>query len=146
MSLGVLSWNVRGLNNPARRSSIRLFMQACNAALVCLQESKLDSVAASLVCNTLGPGFGGFEALPAVGTRGGILMAWKPDVLRVMVVHRGKFSITANVLSLVDGKAWMVSSVYGPHAVDDKVRFLQEIELIGQQVQHPWIINGDFNH
>ena len=39
----------------------------------------------------------------------------------------------------------MVTSVYGPQAVDDKVRFLQEIELIGQQVQLPWIINGDFN-
>lgn len=133
MSLGVLVWNVRGLNNPARRALIRLFMQSCNVSLVCFQESKLEVVDASVVGQTLGPGFDGFEFLPAVGTRGGgILVAWKSDSLRVNVINKGEFSITGNITSLGDGKEWMVTSVYGPQAVDDKVRFLQEIELIGQ--------------
>lgn len=107
-------------------------MQSCNVALACLQESKLEVVDAAVVCQVLGSGFDDFDFLPAVGTRGGILMAWKSDVLRVNIVHKGEFSITANVLSLTDGKAWAVTSVCGPREVDDKIRFLQEIEHIGQ--------------
>lgn len=49
MSVGVLAWNVRGLNNPARRNSVRLFLQNCNVSLVCLQESKLGLVDAAVV-------------------------------------------------------------------------------------------------
>ena len=56
-----------------------------------------------------------------------------------------EFSISATVTSLADGKVWMVSSVYGPQADQDKVRFLAELETLGEQVQAPWILNGDFN-
>ena len=74
-SLGVLAWNVRGLNNPTRRSLIRLFMQSLDVSLVCFQESKLALVNESVVRETLGLGFDGFDFLPAEGTRGGILLA-----------------------------------------------------------------------
>ena len=112
MSVGVLSWNVRGLNNPARRSSIRLFLQTCDVSLVRLQESKLAMVDAGVVSQALGPAFDGFAFLPADGTRGGIIMAWKQDCLHISSVHKGEFSITIKVSSLSDGKEWMATSVY----------------------------------
>ena len=99
MSLGVLVWNVRGLNNPARRCSIRLFMQTCNVPLVCFQESKLAVVDAVVVSQTLGPSFDAFNFLPVAGTRGGILLAWKSDYLRVTDIHKGEFMISVKVLS-----------------------------------------------
>ena len=34
---------------------------------------------------------------------------------------------------------------HGPPSVDEKVKFLLELELIVQMVNLPWIINGDFN-
>ena len=98
-------WNVRGLNNPAKRNSIRLFMQSCDASLVCFQESKLEVVDALAVNQALGPVFDGFEALPAQGTRGGILLAWRSDRLRISDVQRLEFSISATVTSLADNKA-----------------------------------------
>ncbi|KAF7079100.1 hypothetical protein CFC21_083396 [Triticum aestivum] len=54
MSFSMLSWNVRGLNNPARRSSVRLFLQTYDVSLVCLQESKLELVDVVVVNQTLG--------------------------------------------------------------------------------------------
>lgn len=144
-ALGVLVWNVRGLNNPARRSSIRLFMQSLNVSLVCFQESKLAHVNDAVVRDTLGPGFDGFDFLPAEGTRGGILLAWKPDLLWVMNIQKDEFMILAQVLSLADGNEWLVSSVYGPQEDARKVRFLENIMQFGDQVRLPWILNGDFN-
>jgi hypothetical protein len=73
------------------------------------------------------------------------LLAWKSDTLRVSTEHKGEFTITVKILSLADGKEWMVSSVYGPQDNEDKVRFLGEILEIGGHIQLPWILNGDFN-
>lgn len=59
--------------------------------------------------------------------------------------RKGEFVISTMVRSLADDKIWKVSSMYGPQEVEDKIRFLEELAHLGQQVQVPWIINGDFN-
>jgi hypothetical protein len=41
--------------------------------------------------------------------------------------HKGEFSITAEVMSLKDAKSWVVTSVYGPQEIKDKIRFLHEL-------------------
>jgi exonuclease III len=112
-------WNLRGLNNPARRNSICLFLQSFNLSLVCVQESKLDNVDSLVVSQTFGPNFDGFDFIRANGTRGGIILAWRSDILNVNTNFKGKFSITAEVQSMKDAKAWTVTSVYGPQEVAD---------------------------
>lgn len=67
------------------------------------------------------------------------------DRLRVTLLHRGEFSISVNVSSLADGKEWVTTTVYGPQATVDKIRFLEELENLGNQIDIPWILNGDFN-
>lgn len=79
----MLVWNVRGLNNPAMRSLVRLFMQSCEVSLVCFQESKLEVVDRTVVSQTLGADFDGFDAIPAIGTWGGILLARRSDRLHL---------------------------------------------------------------
>jgi hypothetical protein len=50
-----------------------------SAVFVALSESKLDVVSADDVMEIFGPRFDGFAYLPAVGTPGGILVAWHSD-------------------------------------------------------------------
>lgn len=59
-------------------------------------------------------------------------------------VQKDEFMISAQVLSLADGKEWLVSSVYGPQEEGHKVRFLEAVVQFGDQVRLPWILNGDF--
>ena len=94
---------------------------------------------------TFGPAFDGFDFLPVVGTKGGILIAWRSDRLSVSTVSKKDFSISIKVTSLDDEKEWMTTSVYGPRENENKVRFLEETVEIGGLVQTPWILNGDFN-
>lgn len=133
------------MNNPARRSSICLFLSSFKFSLICAQESKLQEVDSFIIRQTFGPNFDGFDFVPADGTRGGIIVAWRTDQLRVTTKHKGEFSITAEVCSLKDAKTWVVTSVYRPQETADKERFLLELADIGASMQLPWLINGDFN-
>ena len=144
-NLGVLVWNVRGLNSPARRNVVRLFIQSANTAIVCLQESKLETVDQNTVTQTLGAGFDGFDYLPADGTRGGVIIGWRSDMVTLSSFQKGEFTISANVRAMADDAQWYITSVYGPQLEADKVRFISELTTIGANVQLPWMLNGDFN-
>ena len=45
-----------------------------------------------------------------------------------------------------DRKTYLVTNVYGPQRMDDKLRFLDSLmELRDRHVDVPWILCGDFN-
>ena len=73
----ILIWNVCGLNARARRTAVRSLVVTANASIVCLQETKMALVCLSTVLEALGSEFDDYFYLPADGTRGGILLAWK---------------------------------------------------------------------
>ena len=50
----ILNWNVRGLNNPARRKVVRDLVSETRTTIVTLQETKLDFIDAALVSEILG--------------------------------------------------------------------------------------------
>jgi hypothetical protein len=72
----VLCWNVRGLNDAAKRASVRNMIFSSGATIVCLQETKIANWTTTLLCQILGPSLAAQSvALPATGTSGGILLA-----------------------------------------------------------------------
>jgi exonuclease III len=95
MDLLIGNWNVRGLNNPARRKAVLDFLADKHCNLICLQETKLEIIDQQIVRETLGPRFQeNFVYKPAEGTRGGILIACSPDFsLLHLVAVPGEFSI-----------------------------------------------------
>jgi hypothetical protein len=56
----LLCWNVRGLNDPTKRSAIREFVATMRVSLVCFQETKLDVIDDFIVMQCLGPSFDGY--------------------------------------------------------------------------------------
>ena len=42
MNLKILSWNVRGLNNPQKRDTVKNLLKEWKCDVVCFQETKLD--------------------------------------------------------------------------------------------------------
>ena len=44
MKLKIVSWNVRGLNDPKKRGILRNWLRKWKVDVVCLQETKLDKV------------------------------------------------------------------------------------------------------
>ncbi|XP_073355487.1 uncharacterized protein [Aegilops tauschii subsp. strangulata] len=148
MDCNTLSWNIRGLNNPARRTVVVDFVRNHNCRLVCLQETKLDSINNAIIAETLGSRFiDNFSYLPAVGRRGGILIAGSSDHLKITPLANltGLYSLTIMVTDLDSNSSWTVTGVYGPQSDEDKRNFLLEMRQLQTVTSPEWLILGDFN-
>jgi len=135
---------VRGLNRKARRDSARPMVNSINPDVVCLQETKKEAISGRMVISMLGSDFDQFVVLPADGTRGGILLAWRGGVCHALSSRIDNFSVSVHFES-EEGPSWWFTGVYGPQQDDQKIMFLQELHNIRQDCQGPWAIGGDFN-
>ncbi|XP_073355452.1 uncharacterized protein [Aegilops tauschii subsp. strangulata] len=140
----VLVWNVRGLNSPARRSTIFQAVDAAKVDIVCLQETKMEVISSDIVRQTLGNRFENFYYVPAVGTRGGILLAWDHLVVSVTNSHLTMNTITT-LIKQEGLPMWWLTGVYGPQGDTEKVVSLEELRDVRGLHASPWAIVGDFN-
>ena len=80
-NLNILSWNPRGLNDLSRRTSVKRVVEDAAASVVCVMESKLQVVTLFIVNETFCSRYDGFTYLPAVGTAGGVIVAWQSTII-----------------------------------------------------------------
>jgi exonuclease III len=78
MAENVFVWNVRGLNARAHHNVVRELVTVDRLSLVCIHETKLESIIGFDVIQLVGIGFTCIF-LPVVQTRGGILVAWRAN-------------------------------------------------------------------
>jgi exonuclease III len=136
--LSMLSWNVRGLNSPARREATRPMILTARPWIVCLQEMKLSAISQQDAVQILGPHIDSFQFLPALGTRGGIMMGWQSDRVQGLFIGSANHSRWFN-------STFLLTTVYGPVGDDEKQDFLTEPVQIRPMPPAPWILLGDFN-
>jgi exonuclease III len=142
----IFNWNVRGLNNTARRKVVRDLVGDCRATIVTLQETKLQNVDRQVVLATLGDRFAdNFVALPASGTSGGILVAVDANHYSITNSKLGVHSVTAKIVSVAGPIEWYITAVYDPQEDNDKLQFLGEVRWIKHSVTDDWLLIGDFN-
>ena len=72
----IVSWNERGLNNGSKRLMVRHILKQWKADLVCLQETKLQSLSRGLVRSLWGGHHVDWLFVGSNGASGGILLLW----------------------------------------------------------------------
>ena len=114
MKLKILSWNVRGANDGAKRKVIKSFIKMQRVDVVCLQETKLKDVSKRLI-RELGVGrFLEWVAVNADGASGGILIFWDTRVIQLLEKEEGQFTLSCRFKSLEEDFVWVFTGVYGP--------------------------------
>ena len=110
-------------------------LQAARPTLVCLQETKLQDIPDRLAAEFLGGRLSSFFFLPALGVRGGIVLAW--DVDHVIAEHLSlrEFSLTAYITIRLVNFSFTITVVYGPTEDINKQRFLAELQQSTRQAQ-----------
>jgi exonuclease III len=137
---------VRGLNDGARQDVVNELVRQTGSTIVCLQETKLQLIDQSVVQRTVGPKFiNSYVVLPAVQTRGGILLAVNEDYFDLSNIQPSANAITATITMRADRVQWQVTVVYGPQGDAAKLQFLQELRGIPRPDHNRWLILGDFN-
>ena len=141
MKIKLLSWNVRGANNPNKRNVIR----SQRVDLVCLQETKIQELTVAIV-RSLGVGrLSEWRAVEAEGTAGGILVFWDTRKMELVESEIGHFSVTCMFKNVEDGFRWAFTGVYGPVKRNKREMFWEEMGALKGLWEGPWCIGGDFN-
>jgi hypothetical protein len=86
-----LIWNVRGLNDDDRKTTVSFTIASSSCHIACLQESKLQVIDAATAALIGGFRMKGFAHKPAVGTKGGILVLWDESVVDATDISMGDF-------------------------------------------------------
>ena len=114
MKFKILSWNVRGVNDPEKRKVIKNFLRSYKADVVCLQETKIQEMSIDLV-RSLGVGRQlNWKAMNAEGSAGGILVFWDNSRISMVDSVVGSFSVSCVFKMPEDGFQWAFTRVYGP--------------------------------
>uniref|UniRef100_A0A2N9IJZ1 Reverse transcriptase domain-containing protein n=1 Tax=Fagus sylvatica TaxID=28930 RepID=A0A2N9IJZ1_FAGSY len=143
--LKLLTWNVRGLNDPKKRVVLKNWLRKWKVDVVCLQETKLDKVDGRMISSIWGNRFAGWEVLDATHTAGGVLLLWDKRVVERIDSKVGMFSVSCHWKSLGDGFEWVGTGVYGPNRDDSRSELWAELVEVRNQWSQPWCIFGDFN-
>ncbi|KAG2270822.1 hypothetical protein Bca52824_065377 [Brassica carinata] len=80
--------------------------------------------------------------VPPVGLSGGLALSWKKEIkLEVL------FS-SANVIDTklqINDKTVFVSFIYGAPQQGDRAKYWEDLSVLGDQRESPWLLTGDFN-
>jgi hypothetical protein len=145
MNLNLISWNVRGLNDGAKRTRVCNLLQLWKADVVCLQETKLTAVTHSLVCSLWRCRYVDWIGLDVVGASGGIILMWDKRVVERIDEAVGRFSISVRFREIASGFEWAYSGVYGPIRAGERSLMWEELAGIASWWAVPWCVGGDFN-
>jgi hypothetical protein len=108
MKLRILSWNVRGLNNPHKCDRVKFWLRQWKCDIVCLQETKLEFLDRRIIRSLWGNPYVDWEFLEAVGTAGGVLLLWDKRVVEKLDSFVGRFSVSCLWRGVSDGLLGLV--------------------------------------
>jgi hypothetical protein len=94
MQLRILSWNIRGLNNPQKCERVKFWLRQWKYDIICLQETKLESVDRRIIRRLWGNPYVDWEVLEAVGISGWVLMLRDKRVVEKLDSFVGRFSVS----------------------------------------------------
>ena len=130
MTLRLLSWNVRGLNNPRKREVCKNLLKEWRCDIVCLQETKPSSVNFAVLRSLLSSPFNDWAVLDAVQSSGGVLLIWDKQVVKKIDVLVGQFSVSVLFRGVMDGFEWVCNGIYGPNADPFKAILWEELSRV----------------
>ncbi|KAL4625272.1 hypothetical protein ACB092_05G013600 [Castanea dentata] len=145
MTLRLLSWNVRGLNNPRKREVCKNLLKEWKCDFVCIQETKVSSIDGAFVRSLWGSPYTDWAVLDAVQSSGGVLLIWDKRVVEKLDVIVGQFSVSVLLRGVVDDFVWACSGVYGPNDNGQRPNLWGELSQVRARWPVAWCLVGDFN-
>lgn len=144
-NLNILSWNVRGLNERNKRLAVRQSILLERPDIITFQETKMQSIDVAQFREMCGRRLDQYVTVPAQGTRGGILIAWRQSMYTLISKEEKQFTLTTTLQNTNDASKIMFTAVYGPTQQNQRQEFYNELKQIKPSGNTPWAVGGDFN-
>lgn len=133
------SWNVRGLGGVPKRWSVRECIRKYKPVVIVIHETKEESLSPFLIRISIGCECSEWAAIPAVGTAGGVLLAWNPNDVSKVDEWLGNFSVSIQPVDCALGFEWMFKRVYDPSTPSSRNEFWEELKDIHGGWMGPWV-------
>ena len=140
-----MSWNIRGINDPAKWPHVRCKIEESGASIICLQETKRTVFDPVFIRGFAPKRFDNFAWVPSDGASGGLLVLWSSRAFDGSVVARDFCGLVINFKSMHSQDSFMLANIYGPcsgPARDDFVAWLFHLDIDDHNL---WLLVGDFN-
>ncbi len=141
----IFSWNVRSLNDQNKHCLVKSVVSKLKMSVLCLQESKVDSVSRSFLRSFAGLHFDKCLFIKSSGASGGLITCWSSNVFSCSRALLRNRSLTVQLKHLPSGAVFFVTNVYGPPTLDGKLEFCQELAGLKRDCSGLWVMCGDFN-
>ena len=141
----IFCWNVRGLGSSPKCNDIRDAISFSSPHIVCLQETKIRNLPPLRHPPFLPSYLDAHMAIPAVGSRGGLITVWNANLFKQQSYIARQYSLTISLASTSSELSFSLTNVYAPadHAFTDA--FLHELRDLSSNVIGAWLLIGDFN-
>ncbi|KAJ7558752.1 hypothetical protein O6H91_04G054100 [Diphasiastrum complanatum] len=140
--MNVVSWNVRGLNSPIRRSLLYRYISSLPLSnlVICLQETKLSGFLLDVLIKSFAHNFN-YSCSPADGSRDGLLTLVSRDWK--LALHSSIFGGRANLCTITKcGFSFNIYNIYAPNSPHARIDLWNAISPSNSL---PSILLGDFN-
>ena len=138
-------WNVRGLGSSPKCNDIRDAISFSSPHIVCLQETKIRDLPPLRHPPFLPSYLDAHMAIPAVGSRGGLITAWNTNLFKQQSYIARQYSLTISLASTSSELSFSLTNVYAPADHAFIYAFLHELRDLSSNVTGAWLLIGDFN-
>ncbi|XP_021724734.1 uncharacterized protein LOC110692050 [Chenopodium quinoa] len=143
--INLCTWNVRGLNDPAKVTEVKNLINTHNIKVIALFETRIKPQNCSKYVKKFGRHWQ-WEMNYSCCDWGRIWLGWKPSFVTVSVCSVSTQVIHCEITEHVTGNPFFYSVVYGLHSVDTRKLLWSDLGNIADSVNnHTWLISGDFN-
>ena len=144
--MSIISYNVRGLGRGVKWPTIRRMVSEHRIDLLCLQETKKESISKSMCQALWGKSDFSWEEYPTANSVGGILCVWNETSFKVESRLVGASFILLSRKWGQESHLIHVVNIYSPCNLHEKrVLWDSVAQLKNQNPSGYWCILGDFN-
>lgn len=141
----IISWNVRGINDPKKRQLIIGGLRKWKPDIVCLQEIKMECMNDHIVWSLWSSRGIRYYYNPVVEIARGIIILWKKSQFSCNDCFAGKYMLSCIFRDGRSGTWWLFSGIYNKREGNERKTLWDDLEECRSRWKGPWEVGRDFN-
>ena len=110
----ILNWNIRGINDEKKWTSLSNKIEESSFSILYLQETERENFDSGYIKRFCPKQLSEFDYLPSLGASGGILVVWNESLFNGRTNDKTDYSISLEFTSKQSGHSWILTNIYGP--------------------------------
>lgn len=127
----IISWNIRGLNSPAKQEDVRVFLRQQKIGMIAFLETKVQHKNIQQVAAKICPKWEHVHNTEE-NERGRILILWQPRYYQFRPLFHSDQMVHGEAIQLSTKKRFLISFIYGSNLEEERAPLWADIIRIAQ--------------